>query len=253
MRQQSGPHLAKRAEGNPLCGAPQSPVTPHKTARLVPLIPEGSQPVARGKRGTSATPGNPQAIREANPTLSPHTALTSSVCNEPPPANEPAPAQPLRASPIAASDGGSIHNAQVVHSAGLANSVAIHPTLRLAFAAHFAHTKESRVLQQESPRGTDLLCGGACRKSLHPLPARAGPAWMWPGDDQTFHAQAVGNSLHARELLNQLVIVHDLEPSRARAVACRSNFRHLDTVFSVLLVLCVLQTRLSSAAGHFKY
>ena len=37
---------------------------------------------------------------------------------------------------------------------------------------------------------------------------------MRPGNDLTFHAQAVGPCLHARELLNQLVIVHDLEASR---------------------------------------
>ncbi len=37
---------------------------------------------------------------------------------------------------------------------------------------------------------------------------------MRPGNDLTFHAQAVGRCLHARELLNQLVIIHDLEASR---------------------------------------
>jgi len=108
----------------------------------------------------------------------------------------------------------SIHNTQAALSACLANSLAIHPPLRLAFAAHLAHTKESRVFQQEPPRGTNLLCGGACRQRPHPLPARAGPAGMRPGNDLTFHAQALRSCLHARERLNQPVMVHDLEASR---------------------------------------
>ncbi len=114
-------------------------------------------------------------------------------------------------SPVLAS---SIHNAQLSLSAGLANSLAIHPPLRLAFAAHLAHPKESRVFQQEPPRGTDLLCRGACRQRLHLFPARAASAGMRPGNDLTFHAQAVGPCLHARERLNQPVMVHDLEASR---------------------------------------
>ena len=209
MRQQSGPL-------SPLSGTPQSPAPPPIIACLIPRSRQGSQPVARGKRGTSATPGPASHPPESKSSTPPHPKPASSVCNAPrrayPAFRKCVPPTHRRiSSPVLAC---SIHNAQATLSAGLANSLAIHPPLRLAFAAHLAHTKESRVFQQEPPRGTDLLCGGACRQRLHPLPARSGPAGMRPGNDLTFHAQAVGPCLHARELLNQLVMVHDLEASR---------------------------------------
>ena len=96
MRQQSGQHPAKRAEGNPLCGAPPHPATPHKAA----LAHAPAKWSAQSPERRSATPSHPAKTTPAPTNQAPTKGTTphkTSQTQSPPRSGKPPQTTPTTA------------------------------------------------------------------------------------------------------------------------------------------------------------